>query len=195
VIRIIYGIYKSVRDAAWQCLIDYGISSLPVDILKITKTAGIKVIKNSEVNVLSGGESGICILDGDNWFIIYDDEAMQGRRRFTIAHELGHIFLGHEMQSKYHGRRAFNVEKAQEESEADMFAARLLAPACVLWAMNLRTPEEIARVCFISHAAAVTRAERMAILYKRQKFLSNELERKVFEQFKPFINENKINNL
>jgi len=187
---LIYGIYKNVRNASWQCLIDYKIAALPVDLLKIASEAGIKILKNSEVGELSGGESGICLLDGDIWYLVYDDEATVGRRRFTIAHEFGHIFLGHELLTGYHGR-TFNADKPQSEKEADMFAARLLAPACVLWGLDLHTGDEIAQVCNISMAAAKIRAERMALLYGRQKFLTDPLERKVYEQFKGYIERTK----
>lgn len=68
-----------------------------------------------------------------------------------------------------------------------MFASRLLAPACVLWALDARTPEEIASLCKISHQAAAFRAERMELLYRRGKFLASPLERKVYEQFSKFI--------
>ncbi|MEG2118613.1 MAG: ImmA/IrrE family metallo-endopeptidase, partial [Clostridia bacterium] len=116
----IYGIYKNVRNAAWQCLLDYRIDALPVDLLTITKAAGIILRKNSDVHELSGNESGAAILQGDTWYLIYDDECIVGRRRFTIAHELGHIFLGHELIDGYH-RRTFNPDKPNAESEADMF--------------------------------------------------------------------------
>lgn len=182
----VYGIYKNVRNAAWQCLIDYRIAALPVDLLTIANETGIKVLKNSEVGELSGDESGICLLDGDTWYLIYDDEAAIGRRRFTIAHELGHIFLGHELVKGYH-RRTFNSDKPQSEKEADMLAARLLAPACVLWGLDLHTTEDIANVCNISMAAAKARAGRMAVLYERQKFLASPIEQKVFDQFRDYI--------
>lgn len=183
---MIYGIYKNVRDAAWACLIDHQITELPVDLLKITNNSGIVILKNSEVCKLSGCENGASVLDGDTWYLIYDDEATLGRRRFTIAHELGHIFLGHELLNGYHGR-SFNTDKPQSEREADMFAARLLSPACVLWALDLHTAEEIAKVCETSIAASKIRAERMKVLYERQKFLSSPAEKRVYEQFKPFI--------
>lgn len=186
----VYGIYKDVRNAAWQCLIDYKITKLPVDLLKIANEANIKVMKNSDVNVLSGGESGICLLEGNAWYLVYDDEANIGRRRFTIAHEFGHIFLGHELKKGYHGR-TFNVDKPQVERDADMFAARLLAPACVLWALNIHSAQDIASVCNISKAAANARAERMAVLYERNKFLISPLEKKVFKQFSNYIDEQK----
>lgn len=186
----VYGIYKDVRDAAWQCLLDFEITALPVDLLKIANEAQIKVLKNSEVNILSGGESGICLLDGNAWYLVYDDESNIGRRRFTIAHELGHIFLGHSLLKGYHGR-TFNTEKPQVERDADMFAARLLAPACVLWGLDIHDAQDIARVCNISKAAAKARAERMAVLYQRQKFLVHPLERKVYAQFGNYIEQKK----
>lgn len=185
---MLYGIYKGIREASWRCLLDYGISSLPVDLLRITRSAGIKIVKNSDVNALSGGESGLCIFNGERWFIIYDDEAILGRRRFTIAHELGHIFLGHELTAGYY-RRGGHAGKPKEEKAADMFAARLLAPACVLWGLGLHTWEEIAEACSVSTPAAINRAQRMETLYKRGKFLSSPLERRVYKQFKPFIDE------
>lgn len=187
---IIYGAYKNVRNASWQCLIDYKVTDLPVDLVRIADEAGIIICKNSEVHELTGCESGACILEGDQWYLIYDDETVAGRRRFTIAHELGHIFLGHELMNSHHGR-SFNILKPQVETEADIFASRLLSPACVLWGLNLHTAEEIAKACNISLAAAKVRAERMAILYGRQKFLTSPLERKVYEQFKGFIEANK----
>lgn len=184
----VYGIYREVRNAAWQCLIDYNINRLPVDLLEIANKANIKIMRNSDVNVLSGGESGICLLDGNAWYLVYDDESNIGRRRFTIAHEFGHIFLGHELKKGYHGR-TFNIDKPQVERDADMFAARLLAPACVLWALNIHSAQDIASVCNISKAAANARAERMAVLYERNKFLISPLEKTVYGQFQPFIQE------
>lgn len=149
----------------------------------------MKIVKNSTVNELSGGESGICIFDGDMWYVVYDDECNIGRRRFTIAHEFGHIFLGHELIEGYRGR-TFDTHKPQTETEADMFAARLLSPSCVLWGLNVHSADDIAKLCNLSIAAAKVRADRMAVLYSRQKFLTSPLERQVFEQFKVYI-ENK----
>ena len=68
-----YGLYKNLRNAAWKCLSDFEIDTLPVDVLKITRAAGIRVIKNSAVNDLLPGERGKAYYNGINWFIIYDD--------------------------------------------------------------------------------------------------------------------------
>ena len=75
------------------------------------------------------------------------------------------------------------------EQAANRFAADLLAPACVLWGLDLHRPEDIAQVCKISIQAARFRAERMEILYQRDKFLLHPLERAVYQQFEPFLRE------
>ena len=181
-----YGIYKDVRNAAWKCLLDCKIDRLPVNLKKITEYLSIRVIKNSSVNLLSPSENGASILYANECFIIIDDENTLQRCRFTIAHELGHILLGHPTRDGYHAR-TIDKDRPEIEREADIFASRLLAPACVLWGLNLHTAEEIAKVCNISISAAIIRAERMDVLYKRNKFLISPLERKVYEQFSGFI--------
>lgn len=182
-----YGKYKDLRDAAWRCLIDYKIRTLPVDVVGIARATGIRILKNSAANELKSGESGLSFFDGKKWFIIYDDTQSVGRCRFTIAHELGHILLGHTIEGGYVARASRIGAKPEVEKEADMFAARILCPACVLWALNLHTAEEIAAACNVSHAAAQFRAERMKLLYERNKFLTSPLEKKVLRNFKKYI--------
>lgn len=183
---MIYGIYKNARDAAWQCLIDYKITSLPVNVLNIAKSAGIKTAKNSTVNLLLPNESGASFIYNEQWYIIYDDTASRQRCRFTIAHELGHIFLGHKLKRDC-PIQLFDKSEPTAEQEANIFASRLLAPACVIWGLGLNTADEIAKLCDISFTAAEIRTERMKELYKRSKFLSNPLERKVYKNFEKFI--------
>ncbi len=185
----IYGMYRSCRNAAWQCLIDCNVTSVPVMLMPITRKLGIKVIKNRDVNELRYNESGVSIFDGNSWYIIYNDNEGHKRNRFTIAHELGHILMGHELKDGYYTRHQTCVVKPSIETEADMFAERLLAPACVLWSLNLHSAEEISEFCDISYSAAKKREERMKILYRRNMFLTSSLEKQVFRNFETFINE------
>lgn len=53
--------------------------------------------------------------------------------------------------------------------------------------------KEIAELCGVSLTSAKYRAERMKILYERQNFLTSPLERKIYEQFKDFIETEKSN--
>lgn len=190
--REVYGLYKQTRDAAWQALIDYNVSSLPVSVVKIANNADIDIIKNSEVKELRKGEVGVSILLDKKWYIVYDNSVSQARCRYTIAHELGHIFLGHPLLLGYHARK-FQINKPAVEWQSDRFAIGLLAPACVLWGLNLHSVDEIRTVCNISYAATEIRAERMKVLYKRNKFLTSPLERKVYSQFQNYINSYNVN--
>lgn len=182
-----YGFYSGIRNSAWRCLLDFKCRSLPVDILKIAREAGIKVVKDSRVRDLSPGENGKSYFDGKNWIIIYNDQNPTELSRVTVAHELGHIFLGHELlYVKYVNVREFQ-RKPKAEQQADMFAQRLLCPACALWALDICTPEQIAKYCKVDENIAVIRAKRMELLYERNKFLTSPLERELYDSFRPYI--------
>lgn len=107
---------------------------------------------------------------------------------FTIAHELGHIVLGHELIRTDETRLTFNNSKPRAETDADMFATRLLSPACVMWALNLHTAEEISDICNVPITVARKRLARLEKLKERNKFLTSPAEKKVFKQFESFIN-------
>lgn len=182
-----YGIYKNIRDSAWQCLIDHKISSLPVDILKIARNAGVRVIKNSSVGVLLAHEDARSFFDGLYWVIVYNDRNSTEISRLAIAHELGHMFLAHStVCGKYENVREFN-KKPKSEQQADLFALRLLCPACILMEMKLFSPTDIAKKCRIPMDSANSRSKRMAELCKRNSFFSNDLEEQVFENFKGYL--------
>ena len=182
-----YGKYKQARNASWQCLIDYNIDSLPVKVSRIAKQTDIVLLNNSAVNLLSENESGITLMQDDKLYIVYADEQSPQRCRFTIAHELGHIFLGHLFAKNGKG---FVITDDAEHS-ANVFARDLLAPACVLHELQALTSAAIANLCDISLEAATYRAERMAELERRNAFYLHPLERQVKEQFAEFINKRK----
>lgn len=182
-----YGIYKDLRDGVWQCLLKTVPARLPIDVLAIAKRMKIRVVKNSQAAALSKGELGKSFFDGEEWFIIYDDSMDVPNSRYTIAHELGHILLGHELaHAKYFGAKEF-TKKPKSEQQADMFAVRLLCPACILWALDLHDAEDISAVCKVPKEVARQRAKRMAELYERNKFLTSNTEKLVFDNFKDYI--------
>ena len=187
-----YGIYQNVRNASWRCLIDCKVNSLPVPISRVCEFHGGKTVNDSDVHILKNGQSGKVIVDGNTFIIIVNDNESIQRIRFTIAHELGHYLLGHLGSDKANFNREYNNIKPIQETEADMFAARLLSPACVLWGINAHTAEQIAAVCNISLTAAGYRAERMELLLKRGKFLTSPLEQQVYKQFENYIKNNRL---
>lgn len=180
-----YGVYKNARNASWRFLIDYQINQLPVDLHPITEKLGIKV-RFDNGKSLDFHKRGATITDEKETYIVIRRGSSIAESRYTIIHELGHGYLGHPLiDGKYF--RTFDIDDANEY-EAERFAIDVLAPACVLWGLNLHTAKDISEACNISMTAAQRRAERMAVLYQRNRFLTSPLERQVFEQFRPFIN-------
>lgn len=185
-----YGVYKSCRDAAWRCHLDFCIRSLPVSLITLAHLARIRIIKDSDVKELRENESGAGIFLNGQWIIVYDDKLNSPEARLVIAHELGHIFLGHEY--KYADLRfCKGVGRLKSEQEADLFAVRLLAPACVLHELSVYNANDIAELCSIPYDAAKKRAERMAMLENRQCFYKSDLEAKVAMNFRQFIDSKK----
>lgn len=182
-----YGIYKDARNGSWRFLLDNNVDSLPVNFNIVAQNIGLK-IRQDTGSILLPHERGATITDGTKTYIILRQSNIASMR-YTTAHELGHIFLGHPMVDEKYAR-TFATED-NYEYQAERFAIDILAPACVLWGLNLHTPQEIAQVCNISMTSATKRARRMEELYRRNMFLSHPLERQVYKQFKKFVEENK----
>ncbi len=80
-----------------------------------------------------GSEDGAAVMYGYGRYVIYYNEKMSRRRkRFTIAHEIGHVILGHHLE---HGVPVISRETMAQglylrlEHEASCFARNLLCPA------------------------------------------------------------------
>lgn len=186
-----YQNYKNARDRAWQTLIDCGVDSLPIKLSKIVKYYDSDIKDNADVGILTENQLGCVAFLDDRYYIVIDMTVSIERQRYTIAHEIGHIALEHTLHEAVLMRDKFLTFTDSQEYEAERFAMNLLAPACVLWGLNLHSAKDIAKICGISEQSAKKRADRMRTLYKRDKFLTSDLEKEVFKQFKEFIEENK----
>lgn len=139
--------------------------------------------------MLANSEFGISIYQPkkNRWIIVYDDALNLCECRWCVAHELGHIILGHDAKLQ-NGIHTFYSVSQVLESEADQFALRILAPSCVLRGLNLHTSDEIAQACDIPARYAVKQTQRIAELQSKNKFLTNNFEKEVYKNFKDWIN-------
>ena len=194
-----YDDYKRARDLSWRVLLDTGTNALPVKVSRICGAYGVTLrsyavgaplIRALGLESQCGASDGFTVRGGGRCYVFYNMEQPPGRVRFTIAHELGHVLLGHLGDGEHTVyNREPSPEDAPAEHTANVFASRLLAPACVLHALEAVTPEQIAAVCDISLAAARFRAGRMGVLEQRGKYGASPLEWQVLAQFQSYIDQ------
>lgn len=179
--------YFEIRDLAWQVLIDCNVKELPVMTTKIAEHYGIAMVsfRNNEKFLKqikafarhSISKDAFCGKIKDELFICYNNSVPRTRKRYNIAHEIGHLLLRHNPQ----------VRIGELEREAEMFAARLLMPMCVLKECGAFSSERISELCLTSSAAATKRAARLKMLMHRQKFYTSPLEIAVVKQFEEYV--------
>ena len=83
------------------------------------------------VSVLDLGKevAGAYLVRRDTPFILINGNDFKYRRRFTLAHELGHHELGHAAVADPTGNIGGTSSEDPREREANLFAGELLAPA------------------------------------------------------------------
>lgn len=194
---MLYSNYKTARDKAWKILINCKVDKLPVSTAALCEHYGWVLADYQEgkatidllgLSSLTERTDGFCTMTDHFTYIFYNSVLPVGRQRFTVAHEIGHLALGHVGRGRVTTiNREPSPQDSQEETQANQFAVRLLAPACVLHELGATTPEAIQQVCGLSHQAAEFRAARMQELEKRNRYYTSPLERQVVEQFRSYV--------
>lgn len=178
--------YEKILEAVYKLIIELEVKQLPISVDYITNELWIKQIRNCDLNtpLLSPNQNGLAVLSKGKFYIIYNEKDDLRERRFTVAHEIGHILLGHLFSNPISQQ-----EKEIREQEADIFATFLLAPVCVIQALKLQTPEEIQSVCNTPYQYAQLCSEYITsdlCRFSTQKI--NDLENKIYKQFQSYIN-------
>ena len=201
-----YRIYQEARNAAWRALLRLEKKTLPVDAEALARSVGVEIHpfpdpqENRRLWNLARQKGGVCTslrIRGEWHIFVREGGLDDSRRRFAVAHELGHLLLGHETRTLAPGVKCFRCEgcggdaveepQDQELMAADVFALRLLSPACLMHELRADTPAAIAALCALPPQAAVMRAERMLLLNQRNAFYKDPLERRVRDAFLPFL--------
>jgi len=193
---ISYEYYKFARNRAWKTLIECGINELPLDLTKIVKFYNIETMvysKSAYIETLNyeiqNGDGFSRIENGQKVIYFNGKKGSKARRRFTIAHELGHCLLGHDLnRQKYLNSEILSINDTIAEIQANIFARDILMPAVVLHYTGCIEYEDIIKLCDVPEISAKIREKRIKILEKRNKFSLSPLESQVFNNFTNFIN-------
>lgn len=142
---------QEVLDRYWDGV------TLPVPLISIANKMGISVFKRQDMaysGEVSIGEDGLAK-------IVFNTDEPTVRQRFTVAHEIGHVALGHVKpggkEFRDEAKDFFSSVRSPNEVAANKFAAELLMPAdsvrfCFL-KMGSLSVDEIAKVFNVSTAA------------------------------------------
>lgn len=192
-----YEIYKKARDLSWEILLKADITSLPVDLSKVLKAVDVKAILycdaffDADSPKLRGSDGFVTKIGDKKAIYLNENKGTIQRRRFTLAHELGHIVLDHPINPIIYRNSEVDENQSPTEIQANIFARDLLMPAGVLAKLHVTTVDEIMQICNVSRISAQIRLERLTELYKRNKFGAHPLERQVIARFSDFIKNNK----
>lgn len=134
-------------EALADCIVNHFTDiEIPIPLERIAEAVGIVEV----IGQTTDGFEGVLITDGSKTkgSIAYNDSSRLERRRFTIAHELGHFLLplhgaGAQCVKSDMGVLASNDANRAREAEANRFAASLLMPKALFQRdiRRLGTPE------------------------------------------------------
>lgn len=125
--------YDFPRQMARKVIKDYKIKSAPVNIKIIVQGIGLKYVELDDPEYIDG----VVMKIKETLVFILNKAKPLNRQRFTIAHELGHYFLKHDIRDFYDPESVRGEEfqdecienkKSPKEIEADIFASELLVP-------------------------------------------------------------------
>ncbi len=148
---------RYIRSLVEQLLVTHGARSVPVDVYRMVAALGAQIHNETAAPNLSG----FLLRDLTNRraLIGVNSSHSTSRKRFTIAHEIGH-FLLHEGDALHVDQREgvdlglrmkrrdpeSSLGTDDEEKEANFFAAELLMPTSLLesdlLAMKMEAPED-----------------------------------------------------
>jgi Zn-dependent peptidase ImmA (M78 family) len=103
-----------------------GLETEPLDVVSLVKKLGIML----RFEPMGDEDSGLLAKDKEgNWFMHINSLHHPNRQRFTIAHELGHLFLHGDVRDEFADKIFFrNNQLDKDETEANIYAAQLLMP-------------------------------------------------------------------
>ncbi|MCL5292453.1 MAG: ImmA/IrrE family metallo-endopeptidase [Actinobacteria bacterium] len=152
--------HRHIKDQAEELLKHFDISRPPVDVRKIAKGLGLEIIEMTQDTWFYGMLLGF----HDECYIVINKLFPEEKKRFTIAHELGHYQL-------HRTNMAYSTAKEKEylHREADIFASELSIPTRLVrryaaeWYNDHRV---LAGIFGVTEAAMVEKLDELGLVKK-----------------------------
>lgn len=195
--------YQYINFIIKQIYVNLNINSYPINILDIfSNYKNCKVVsyshhmKRSNITYsqmisFANSKDASTVYNNKRYLIFYNDLIRPYERQYwTLAHELGHIMLGH--LENYNNTRIFrsslsDSEYTWMEKEADYFASQLLANNLILKELKIENSMQIAKLSNLSKQASKNKFDSFK-KYLKFNFKTTDLDKLVLNQFDAFIN-------
>ena len=161
-----------VRKMAQKVLKESRITAPPVDLLTILQAHGIQY---EEVDDFPDTVDALIVERGRETYAAVNGRQHLHRRRFSLAHELGHFFLH---RGGYSSEPVVTMDdlpseeelvptKDPAEAEADLFAGELLVPLAMLKPHARTGVAELSQIFLVSeHVISVAISKHFNVLFK-----------------------------
>lgn len=171
---------NQIKKAVIGLLKKSRISTMPVNLTQILDSYDWGFISYKEAQEdgfkIANISDGYTLYHENNYLILFNSEMFPQRIRWTIAHEIGHIVLGHAKTNDISGFTA--------NEEAQYFAEQLLAPAAVVSKLGGNSDLQISEICNISKEAAQWReSDIQRHLWYYGKYGYTEFDKQFLQQF------------
>lgn len=168
--------YESIKNDVVNMYVDCDISAIPIDVFDLCDRLGYILKPYSSLGMEKSNKIMNLIEDGFHRFengkvvIYYNDSILEGRIRFTIMHEIGHIIRKHYQYSQL------------AENEANWFAAYALCPPPIIDKFEINDCDDLISKFNITYDCAYNSMNRY-IAWKKRNMPLLEYERKLIQQF------------
>lgn len=154
------------------------VHELGFDLFEYCKNADIDLMPYSQLPkhmvdiLLEKLEDGCSFINfKTNRFVICYNDMVKPKERikYTIAHELGHLYCDHCTKRRY-------LTKDEKEKEADYFAQIFYTPQYILFKYNITSIKDIRKKLGISGEFARKAASKLEIRIKLENWSEEEIE-------------------
>lgn len=158
--RLVLDIYKSMPEIKFPLDLNVVASLLPeCRLMSYQKLAAATGTSIDDIISVCQSKSGCTHYDAVNkrYLILFNQSENTGRKRWTVGHEIGHIMCGHHVLAAYNQLSENNLLKnanPEYESEADYFAATLLAPFPLYKTLDICSAEDVQKTFNLSFQAS-----------------------------------------
>lgn len=155
----------NLEEFTSDILIQNDMYKIPVDLIKIANNNNIEVYQSEVEEKISGAIK--YYKKEDKFIILLNEKDSEFRKRFTLAHELGHYFLHKDIlkSDEIHVDTLYRMP-SEKEREVDYFAGALLINKNLLEKMYLKTTSisALSQIFEVSESAMTVRLDILGML-------------------------------